>query len=97
MDSTSQYLPLLKFTLLGAAALLFYELLNKNRKVQRLPPGPPCIPIIGNAHLIPKEKSWLAFDAWSKQYGIKFLYHSVSINLVSSNIFYSSKAELYAS
>ncbi|KAI1504830.1 cytochrome P450 [Biscogniauxia marginata] len=33
------------------------------------PPGPPPLPIIGNAHQAPKSHAWLQYHTWSKTYG----------------------------
>lgn len=45
-----------------------------------LPPGPPALPLIGNAHQLPKTLAWKQFAAWGKQYGP--IYHlSVPIGL----------------
>ncbi|KAK7978325.1 hypothetical protein PG996_004368, partial [Apiospora saccharicola] len=35
----------------------------------RLPPGPPTLPLIGNLHLMPMEKSHLQFQRWAEEYG----------------------------
>lgn len=35
------------------ALFLIYKLLRFGHRDKRLPPGPPTIPILGNAHLIP--------------------------------------------
>lgn len=34
---------------------LFYKVLTFGRREKGLPPGPPTIPVLGNAHLIPAE------------------------------------------
>ncbi|CAI6043611.1 unnamed protein product [Clonostachys chloroleuca] len=45
-----------------------------------LPPGPPALPLIGNAHQLPKTLAWKQFAAWGKQYGP--IYHlSVPVGL----------------
>ncbi|PAV19089.1 cytochrome P450 [Pyrrhoderma noxium] len=36
---------------------------------ESLPPGPRGLPLIGNELQIPRDKQWLCFDRWSKQYG----------------------------
>ncbi|PCH37164.1 cytochrome P450 [Wolfiporia cocos MD-104 SS10] len=63
--SQSSYLtiPVLVF-----AVYVLYNLVQRLRG-SRLPPGPPKLPIIGNALQIPKEREWLTFNEWSKQYG----------------------------
>ena len=33
------------------------------------PPGPICLPVVGNALQLPKEHAWLAFSKWSRVYG----------------------------
>lgn len=50
---------LVQFSVLWAAAsvvlyilYLFYKLLYFGHREKHLPPGPPTIPILGNAHLI---------------------------------------------
>lgn len=32
-------------------------------------PGPPRLPLLGNAHQLPKTEMWLEFSRWQKQYG----------------------------
>ena len=70
MDLITPHIDQFKYPLFGAGVLLLLYSVFRNKKTQSLPPGPPSLPIIGNAHLIPKEKSYLAFSSWSKQYGI---------------------------
>lgn len=33
------------------------------------PPGPPGIPLLGNAYQIPSDRQWLKFDEWTRKYG----------------------------
>ncbi|KAH8198291.1 hypothetical protein TruAng_007541 [Truncatella angustata] len=53
------------------AALVFstYRLAKIGRRPKGYPPGPPTLPIIGNIHLIPKEKPHLQFQKWAEEYG----------------------------
>ncbi|RAH67093.1 cytochrome P450 [Aspergillus aculeatinus CBS 121060] len=39
------------------------------RRPKALPPGPPTLPILGNLHQIPSQKSHLKFERWSREYG----------------------------
>ncbi|KAI0341374.1 cytochrome P450 [Trametopsis cervina] len=34
-----------------------------------IPPGPPGLPLVGNAFQIPSDRQWLKFDQWIKEYG----------------------------
>ncbi|KAF1843820.1 cytochrome P450 2D18 [Cucurbitaria berberidis CBS 394.84] len=48
---------------------LVHKLLRFGHRDKRLPPGPPTIPILGNAHLIPSHGLHLKFKEWSDKYG----------------------------
>ncbi|KAF2182292.1 cytochrome P450 [Zopfia rhizophila CBS 207.26] len=62
---------------LGYVAILFiiyllyvsYKILRIGYRDKRLPPGPPTLPILGNAHQIPTKKFYLKLKEWSDQYG----------------------------
>ncbi|KAI0052441.1 cytochrome P450 [Auriscalpium vulgare] len=58
----------------AALALALYVLRAWARARRRagrlpLPPGPPPLPVLGNLLDIPREKPWLTYTAWGKQYG----------------------------
>lgn len=48
------------------------------RRQLRLPPGPKGIPIFGNIYNMPKSFEWLAYDKWSRQYGMPMVFTSCS-------------------
>jgi hypothetical protein len=50
-------------------ALLIYRLRKVGHRPAGYPPGPPTLPLIGNLHLMPKEKSHLQLQKWAKEYG----------------------------
>lgn len=58
------------YALLAAlVAVAAYSLRNVGQRPADYPPGPPTLPIIGNLHLMPKEKPHLQFQKWAEEYG----------------------------
>lgn len=55
--------------LLTFLALLIHRLSKVGRRPAGYPPGPPTLPLIGNLHLMPKEKGHLQFQKWAEEYG----------------------------
>ncbi|KAH7081438.1 cytochrome p450 monooxygenase [Paraphoma chrysanthemicola] len=53
------------------AVLVYYAIkcFSIGRRPKDLPPGPPTLPLLGNIHLMPKEKSWLQLSRWAEEYG----------------------------
>ncbi|OQV00131.1 hypothetical protein CLAIMM_05669 [Cladophialophora immunda] len=49
--------------------LLTYIALSSGRRSKDIPHGPPTLPIIGNLHQIPRDRAYLKFAEWAKQYG----------------------------
>jgi hypothetical protein len=49
--------------------LFLYRLSKIGRRPKGYPPGPPTLPLIGNLHLMPKEKGHLQFQKWANEYG----------------------------
>ncbi|KAI0451231.1 cytochrome P450 [Xylaria acuta] len=49
--------------------IFLYRLSRIGRRPRGLPPGPPTLPLIGNLHLMPKEKGHLQFQKWANEYG----------------------------
>ena len=70
-----QYLPDLWVSSLACTAFILLlafaaqKQWKSKSKSHPLPPGPPRLPIIGNAHLVPKKEPWITFSAWGKDYG----------------------------
>ncbi|KFY55956.1 hypothetical protein V496_06863 [Pseudogymnoascus sp. VKM F-4515 (FW-2607)] len=62
---------MITYTYLGGLVLAYciYRLLRIGRRDPRLPPGPPTIPILGNAHQIPTTGLGKKFEEWAKIYG----------------------------
>jgi hypothetical protein len=46
-------IPITVYAFFGVAALGLFYALNLGKRDSRMPPGPPTIPILGNAHQIP--------------------------------------------
>lgn len=55
--------------LAAPVALAVYRLSKIGRRPAGYPPGPPTLPLIGNIHLMPKEKAHLQFQKWAEEYG----------------------------
>ncbi|KAF6790296.1 cytochrome P450 2D18 [Colletotrichum sojae] len=51
------------------AVVLLHQVLTFGRREKGLPPGPPTIPVLGNAHLIPARGLCFKFKEWAEQYG----------------------------
>jgi hypothetical protein len=93
---------------IAVLAVVLYQLRKVGRRPAGYPPGPPTLPLIGNLHLMPKEKGHLQFHKWAEEYGPVYsliLGTSVMIVLSSdqaikdlldkrSNI-YSSRPDMY--
>ncbi|KAG1815836.1 cytochrome P450 [Suillus variegatus] len=48
---------------------MIIKLLSIGRREQHLPPGPPTVPILGNALMVPPKFAQLKFTKWAQQYG----------------------------
>ncbi|KAI9930338.1 hypothetical protein AWENTII_007721 [Aspergillus wentii] len=51
---------------------IIYKVLTIGRRDRNLPSGPPTLPIIGNAHLIPRKGAHFVFREMRKKYGDMF-------------------------
>jgi len=60
---------LLTFLLAGGIIWTVTKLLSIGKREQYLPPGPPTIPILGNALMVPAKFAQLKFTEWARQYG----------------------------
>jgi hypothetical protein len=54
---------------IALVALFVRQLSKVGRRPAGYPPGPPTLPLIGNLHLMPKEKAHLQFQKWAEEYG----------------------------
>ncbi|KAG1854775.1 cytochrome P450 [Suillus tomentosus] len=59
------------FSLLLTTGIIWMitKLLSIGRREQHLPPGPPTVPILGNALMVPPKFAQLKFTEWAQQYG----------------------------
>ncbi|KAJ3557933.1 hypothetical protein NM688_g1205 [Phlebia brevispora] len=62
-------LTVLLLLLLPAALRAISWLLRRRRAMQLMPPGPPGIPLLGNALQVPNNKVFLKFTKWGRTYG----------------------------
>jgi hypothetical protein len=53
----------------ASVALAVFRLSKIGHRPKEFPPGPPTWPLIGNLHLMPKEKAHLQFQKWAQEYG----------------------------
>ncbi|KAJ6516422.1 cytochrome P450 [Mycena sanguinolenta] len=60
----ASFLPLIPLAL-GIVVLLR----RRGSREKGLPPGPPTIPLLGNAHIFPTAAPHLKFTEWARQYG----------------------------
>ncbi|KAI0029082.1 cytochrome P450 [Vararia minispora EC-137] len=69
---------------LAAAAFLtlFYRYISRKRALI-LPPGPPRLPVFGNAFDVPKDYAWKQYAKWSEKYGQSSQSHVRSPSLTS--------------
>ncbi|KAF8642677.1 hypothetical protein AX16_009439 [Volvariella volvacea WC 439] len=58
-----------KTTFIGVAIVFALLIAKKGLSRKKLPPGPRGLPLIGNALDLAKEKPWVTFTEWAKQYG----------------------------
>lgn len=51
------------------AGFLAHRANKIGKRPPNYPPGPPTLPLLGNLHLMPKEKAYLQFQRWAEIYG----------------------------
>ena len=67
---------------LAIFAILSVVLVLKSKKRRHaFPPGPPGLPLIGNALDLPKSREWLAYQKWGRDYGPFHVLVSVAIDV----------------
>ncbi|KAF7340735.1 Cytochrome p450 [Mycena sanguinolenta] len=54
---------------IAAVAWFTFKVIRIGRRDEKLPPGPPTIPILGNIHLLPPKFPFLRFTEWAQKYG----------------------------
>lgn len=52
-----------------ALSLVLYKLSGFGRRETYLPPGPPTVPIAGNAHIFPTSLAYHQLTRWAREYG----------------------------
>ncbi|KAF2492584.1 putative cytochrome P450 oxidoreductase [Lophium mytilinum] len=93
------------YFLTGVVLLLsygLYRVLSIGRRHPRMPPGPPTIPLLGNAHQIPKTGLGKQFRTWADKYGPIFSLKIGPRNLVvvcdrkAANALLDKKGSIYS-
>ncbi|KAI0472821.1 cytochrome P450 [Xylariaceae sp. FL0804] len=92
----------------AVSVVAVYRLLQVGKRPANYPPGPPTLPILGNLHLMPKERGHVQFKKWAEEYGPVYslmLGTKVMIVLSSDKVvkdlldkrsnIYSSRPEIY--
>ena len=73
LTSSPQYTPSpmidLQVVALCVVVALAVSVFFRQRR-RSLPPGPRGVPVLGNVFDVPKEFEWLAYDRWSREYGM---------------------------
>ncbi len=89
----SSLTPESKVTAIAIASFSFlgisYVFYRKTRPSAAVPPGPPPLPIIGNAFRMPKELPWLKYAEWAKQYGETCLAASQRLSKFATRRYYA--------
>ncbi|KAL6360789.1 hypothetical protein LRP88_06497 [Fusarium phalaenopsidis] len=60
----------LSFAVIGLCAVI-YRVLQIGKRDPRMPKGPPTVPILGNAHMLPTTGLYKKMKEWTKIYGPK--------------------------
>ncbi|KIK00846.1 hypothetical protein K443DRAFT_678870 [Laccaria amethystina LaAM-08-1] len=74
MDYIANMPTLQILTSIAAVSLgyVLYWASHYGQRAPNMPPGPPTLPVIGNANIMPRERLHLKFTEWSKVYGDVF-------------------------
>lgn len=74
------------FSRLASLTLLvvaIYHVCRRQRRLKRLPPGPPGSFFAGNVADLPQEQSWKVYEDWAKTYGMLRLSSPIIITINS--------------
>lgn len=77
------------FPLLLLAGVAAYFVLRSKSSQVHYPPGPRGLPLIGNSFDLPREKEWVTYSKWAKEYG-----QIVSVNHLGQRIIILNDADL---
>ncbi|RSL81185.1 hypothetical protein CEP51_006017 [Fusarium floridanum] len=58
----------LSFAVIGLCAVI-YRVLQIGKRDPRMPKGPPAVPVLGNAHMLPTTGLYKKMKEWTKTYG----------------------------
>ncbi|KAH0826416.1 hypothetical protein J3R83DRAFT_5390 [Lanmaoa asiatica] len=68
---------LAQLSIAALGILVLVEWYRGKRRFLKFPPGPPRLPILGNATDLPGSQQWLTYSKWTAKYGERIaIWHS---------------------